>query len=109
LKDSLLQLASIAAPADTTGKLYNVGGSLFFSGIPLGAGSIDKDGINNSGTLGFEWDDSEVADGLTILGGSVDNDSFSAISDLEMEGAIGAGALQVARGNHGHMLQELGG
>ena len=75
----------------------------------LGGATVDKDAINNSGTLGFDWADGEIADNLTIQGGSVDNDSFSAISDLIDESAIGTGAGQVAAGNHGHMLQDLGG
>ncbi|MBX3179982.1 MAG: hypothetical protein KF886_21735 [Candidatus Hydrogenedentes bacterium] len=109
LRDSFVELAAIAAPADTASKLYNVGGSLFFNGIALGGATVDKDAINNSGTLGFDWADGEIADNLTIQGGSVDNDSFSAISDLIDESAIGTGAGQVAAGNHGHMLQDLGG
>ena len=109
LKDSYVGLAQITAPADTAGKLYNVSGNLFFGGTQLGLTNLDKDGINNSGTLGFDWLDSEVADALTIQGGSVNNDSFSALSDLTAESAIGSGAGQVAAGNHGHTLSALSG
>jgi len=104
-----LGLTQIMAPADTTDKLYNVGGSLFFGGVQLGASSLDKDAINDAGTLGFDWLDSEVADALTIAGGSVNNDSFSAYGDLTAESKIGTGSTQVAAGDHDHMLQSLGG
>jgi len=109
LKDSFVLLAPIATPGDTTGKLYNVGGSLFFNGALLGGATFDKDAINNSGTLGFEWLDTELDDALTIAGGSVDNDSFSALSDLTAESAIGTGAGQLAAGDHGHTLSALSG
>jgi len=109
LRDSFVLLSPIAAPGDTTGKIYNVGGSLFFDGALLGGSTFDKDAINDSGTLGFDWLDAEVDDALTIAGGSVNNDSFSALSDLTAESAVGTGAGQVAAGNHGHNLQDLTG
>lgn len=109
LKDSFVLLSPIAAPGDTTGKLYNVGGSLFFNGALLGGTTFNKDAINNSGSLGFDWLDAEVDDALTIAGGSVNNNSFSALSDLTAESAIGTGAGQVAAGDHGHTLSALSG
>lgn len=109
LKDSYIALAPISAPGDTTGKLYNVGGSLFFGGNAVGGATVNKDAINNSGTLGFSWLDAELDDALTIAGGAVNNDSFSALSDLTAESAIGTAAGQVAAGNHGHNLQDLAG
>lgn len=109
LKDSFVLFAPITAPGDTTGKLYNVGGSLFFNGALLGGTTFNKDAINNSGTLGFDWLDAEVDNALTIAGGTVNNDSFSALSDLSAESAIGTGAGQVSAGDHSHNLQNLGG
>jgi hypothetical protein len=109
MKDSFVLLAPIVAPGDTTGKLYNVGGSLFFNGAAVGGTTINKDAINNSGTLGFDWLDAEVDDALTIAGGTVNNDSFSALSDLSAESAIGTGSGQVAAGDHGHTLSTLSG
>jgi len=53
--------------------------------------------------------DAQVPDALTIQGGMVDNDSFSAISDLGEESAIGTGSGQVAAGDHDHLLQDLSG
>lgn len=50
----------------------------------------------------YPWADNEVADSLTIQGGSVNNDSFSAYSDLGAESKIGTGAAQVAAGDHTH-------
>jgi len=108
-KDSYVLLNPIAAPGDTTGKLYNVGGSLFFNGAAVGGTTVNKDAINNSGTLGFDWLDAELDNALTIAGGTVNNDSFSALSDLTAESAIGTGAGQVAAGNHGHTLSALSG
>jgi len=109
LKDNYVLLAPIMAPGDTTGKLYNVAGSLFFSGAALGGATVNKDAINNSGTLGFDWADGELADALTIQGGTVNNDSFSALSDLTAESAIGSAMGQVAAGDHGHILSALSG
>ena len=109
LKDSFVFLSPISAPGDTTGKLYNVGGSLFFNGGAVGGTTVNKDAINNSGTLGFDWLDAELDNALTITGGTVNNDSFSALSDLGAESAIGTGAGQVAAGDHGHTLSALSG
>jgi len=109
LKDSYLGLPQIAAPGDTSDKLYNVSGTLFFGATQLGLSSLGKDGLNNAGTLGFDWLDSEVADGLTIQGGTVNNDSFSAYSDLTAESKIGTGATQVAAGNHAHAFSAITG
>ncbi len=109
LKDSYLGLPQIMAPGDTSDKLYNVSGTLFFGATQLGLSSLDKDGLNNAGTLGFDWLDSEVADGLTIQGGTVNNDSFSAYSDLTAESKIGTGASQVAAGNHAHAFSAITG
>lgn len=110
LQDSYLALSSITAPGDTTDKLYNVGGQLFFNGIQVDATSVNKDAINNAGTLGFLWSDAEISDTLTLSSSaSVDNGAFSALSDLNDESAIGTGAAQVAAGDHTHNLQDLGG
>ncbi len=109
LKDSYVLLSPISAPGDTTGKLYNVAGSLFFNGLAVGGTTVNKDAINNSGTLGFDWLDAELDNALTIAGGTVNNDSFSALSDLGAESAIGTGAGQVAAGDHGHTLSALSG
>ncbi|MBI2422264.1 MAG: hypothetical protein HYV27_05485 [Candidatus Hydrogenedentes bacterium] len=109
LKDSIVGLPAVTAPGDPTGKLYNVGGSLFFNGAQLDAATLDKDALNNSGVLSFDWTNDEVADDLTIQGGTVNNDSFSALSDLGAESAIGTSSAQVAAGDHGHALQNLSG
>ncbi len=109
LKDSYVGLAPITAPGDTTGKLYNVAGSLFFNGAAVGGTTFNKDAINNSGTLGFDWLDAELDNALTIAGGTVNNDSFSALSDLGAESAIGSAMGQVAAGDHGHTLSALSG
>ncbi len=109
LKDSYVGLAPITAPGDTTGKLYNVAGSLFFNGVAVGGTTVDKDAINNNGTLGFDWLDAELDNALTIAGGTVNNDSFSALSDLGAESAIGSAMGQVAAGDHGHTLSDLSG
>ena len=109
LKDSFVLLAPIAAPGDTTGKLYNVGGSLFFNGAAVGGTTFNKDALNNSGTLGFDWLDAEVDNALTIAGGTVNVNSFSAIADLTAESSIGTGAGQLAAGDHGHTLSALSG
>lgn len=109
LQDSYIAFSPIAAPGVTTDKLYNVGGSLFFNGAAIGGTTINKDAINNSGTLSFDWLDAEVDNALSITGGTVNNDSFSALSDLGAESAIGTGAGQVAAGNHPHNLQDLSG
>lgn len=40
------------APGTTTGKLYNVGGSLFWNGTALGAGATDINGLSDAKTGG---------------------------------------------------------
>lgn len=48
------------------------------AGYLTSIGLIDKDGLNNAGTLSFDWIDSEVADNLTIsAGGSVADGALS--------------------------------
>ncbi len=98
----LIEMAPQTAPAVTTNKLYNAGGNLFWGGIQLDQSDISKSQINNSGSLSFSWNDGEVSDALTVSGGTVNNDSFSAYSDLSAEGKIGAGVSQVAAGDHTH-------
>lgn len=78
-----------------TGTLDNAGltnSSVSYGGISLSLGGSDatpafnladatgltKTGIANSGTLSFDWDDTEVADALTISGGSVNNSPIGA-------------------------------
>jgi hypothetical protein len=80
------------------------------SAIGTGSGQVAAgDHDHNLQNLSGAVTDAQVPDALTIQGGSVNNDSFSAISDLGAESAIGTGAAQVAAGDHSHMLQDLGG
>ena len=109
-KDGFVEMATSGVPSPTTNRLYQSSGNLYWNGTQLDAAmSVDKNQINNVGTLGFDWADSEVADSLTVQGGSVNNDSFSAYSDLSAESKIGTGAAQVAAGDHGHTLSALSG
>ncbi|KKU81444.1 MAG: hypothetical protein UY09_C0037G0001, partial [Parcubacteria group bacterium GW2011_GWA2_47_8] len=55
------------------------GGLTISSGtITLPDASIVKDDLANSGTLSFDWADSELADALTISGGTINNTSIGA-------------------------------
>jgi hypothetical protein len=58
-------------PSTTTDRLYNNGGNLFWDGnqvVTADNVSVNKDEINNSGALGFQWSDAEVSDNLTVTG-----------------------------------------
>jgi hypothetical protein len=64
---------------------------------------------HNLQDLGGAVTDAQVPDALTISGGAVNNNSFSAYSDLGAESKIGAAADQVAAGDHSHSLGGLSG
>ena len=50
LQDNFVELASIAAPGDTTGKLYRTGANLFWNGSQInGGGGADTDTMNWTG------------------------------------------------------------
>lgn len=94
--DGVLEIASTSAPATTTNKLYNVGGTLYWNGVELGggtpAGNNKEIQFNNDGSFGaspaFVWDN---VNGRLGIG----TDSPSAKLTLEGDGAI------VARGSFG--------
>jgi len=69
--------------------------------------SVPKGDLANSGTLGFDWADGEIADALTISSsGSVDagavksgtlgTDRYSAYGDLSAEGYLGTDSTDLA-------------
>ena len=65
----------------TLSKLLTIsGGGLTISSgtITLPDNSINKADLSSSGTLGFDWSDSEIADALTISGGTVDGTAIGA-------------------------------
>ncbi|MBC8184071.1 hypothetical protein H8E88_23515 [candidate division KSB1 bacterium] len=49
----VLTMPSITAPSPTTNKLYNVGGSLYWSGTALGVGATNINGLSDGRAIGL--------------------------------------------------------
>jgi hypothetical protein len=51
LQDNFVELSSITAPGDTTGKLYSTGSDLFWNGAQINGGGADTDTMNWTGYI----------------------------------------------------------
>lgn len=55
------------------------------------ASTVDKGALANTGTLGFDWADSEVSDVLTVSGGTIGSNNISAASTWTTLGQLTIG------------------
>ena len=74
-ENSPLRIHQITAPTTVTDKLYNVGGTLFFNGVALGAGSRVK-GVYNLASTGSM---SEIDLNTRLISGGNDDLNYSSV------------------------------
>ena len=95
-----LHLGTVNAPSDVTGKLYNVGGSLYWAGQPVGVGQQSTGtisgvtagtGLSGGGTSGNVT--------LSINTGTSANNVVQLNSSAELPGVSGTNLTQLNAGN----------
>src|SRR3990167_3746867 len=78
-----LYIGSLTGPLQAVGGLVSASSTLSDAYISdaltiSSSGSVDKGALQNTGTLSFDWADSEVADDLTISGGTINSTAIGA-------------------------------